>query len=111
MTDLRKIVGWFNGEFTDKTTGEVISYHHLFVVFPRDNATGMGSECIKVSSNRNPFDGLELGDYIECRYNKYGKCTSVVPVAPSDEDIKEFSFIDEHIVFWCFNILNILFYF
>ena len=96
MTELKKVVGYLSDTFTDRTTGQVIEFHHLYCLFPRSNAVGSGAECVKISTrDNNIFNGLNLGDYVELRYNKYGKCCGFDIVEPNADDIADFRNVND----------------
>lgn len=99
MTELKKVVGFLSDSFTDRQTGEVIAYNHLYCVFPRKNATGAGAECVKISSRKeNLFEGLNIGDYVELRYNKYGKCCGFDVVEPNSDDESDFKVVNDMLI-------------
>ena len=89
MTDLKKVVGFYTGEFKTRDTGEIKIYHNLFIVFPREGATGIGSEKISVRG-QDPFKGIQVGDYVELMYDRYGNCTRIDPVEPNEADLLDF---------------------
>lgn len=94
MSDLKLVLGFFTGQFTTRDTGEVKIYHNLSVAYPRNGATGIFVERIPVRGE-NPFVGIQVGDYVETMYDKFGNCTRIDPVEPSVSDIADFKYIND----------------
>lgn len=99
MTDLKRVVGFYTGEFTTRDTGERKIYHNLFVLYPREGATGIATDVIKVRG-QDPFKGIQVGDYVEVYYDRYGNCTRLEPVEPTEADISDFKN--------CFDVFSML---
>ena len=89
MTDLKKVVGFYTGEFTTRDTGEKKTYHNLFVFYPRKGVIGIATDVIKVRG-QDPFEGIQVGDYVDLFYDRYGNCTVIDPVEPTEADLSDF---------------------
>ena len=88
MTDLRKVVGWFSGEFTTDR-GEQLQYYRLFVLYPKDDVVGLACEQVKLR-DMEVLNGVEIGDYVELYYNENKKCVMVNPVVANEQDLIDF---------------------
>lgn len=73
-----KVVGMKLASFTDKKTGEVISYGKIYVTYESKNVTGLQTEEITVKPDM--VNMVKVGQEIDVLYNKYGKVQQIVPV-------------------------------
>lgn len=77
------VIGKRLGTFTDKKTGEVVSYGRLYVTYPFDLVGGKlpeGCEGEKAEELKVPveaLDSVEIGDMVQPVYNRYGRVEAV----------------------------------
>lgn len=83
------VIGLRNGKFTDKNSGEVVSYGRIYVTHPFDSQDGkfpegcQGIQCEELKVSVDALDGLKAGDEIVPVYNRYGRVQSVEVVKKS----------------------------
>lgn len=79
------VIGKRVGTFTDKKTGEVITFGKIFVVYPADEsmkgAQGEIAEAISVKPEMAAQ--IPVGSNVELLYNKYGKVNDFNIVSPA----------------------------
>jgi len=69
------VLGKKTGNFTDKKTGENITFAKLYVTFPDDTVEG---ECVEaVSVNPDRAKEISVGDKVRFDRNQYGKVICV----------------------------------
>ena len=77
------VIGLRNGSFTDKKTGEVVSYGRIYVTYPFESPDGklpdgcQGEKCEELRVPVDALSGVKVGDMIEPVYNKYGRVQAV----------------------------------
>lgn len=77
------VIGLRNGSFTDKKTGEVVSYGRIYVTYPFESPDGklpegcQGEKCEELHVPVDALSGVKVGDVIEPVYNKYGRVQDV----------------------------------
>lgn len=78
------VIGLRNGSFTDKKTGEVVSYGRIYVNYPFESADGklpdgcQGEKCEELRVPVDSLSGVKVGDEIEPVYNRYGRVQEVL---------------------------------
>lgn len=89
MTEVKKVVGTYSGEFVDESTGELIKWFHLYVNYPKDNVNGLAVMICKCL-NETVLNGVLIGDYVELYYNEKKKVVLINPVVPDNEVLELF---------------------
>lgn len=78
------VIGIRNGSFTDKTTGERVSYGRIYVEYPFDSPDGrlpdgcLGKKCEELKVPVDALSSVKVGDEIEPVYNRYGHVQAVL---------------------------------
>lgn len=78
------VIGLRKGSFTDKKTGELVSYGRIYVTYPFESPDGklpdgcMGQKAEELKVPVDALEGVQVGDIIEPVYNRYGRVDSVV---------------------------------
>ena len=81
------VIGTKHGSFTDKRTGEAVSYGRIYVTypFPKTSAGGapegvQGGMCEELKVPVDTLEGVHVGDEVSPVYNRYGRIESVQKV-------------------------------
>ena len=81
MDFVYSVIGIRKSSFKDKTTGELVEFGRVYCTFDEGKETeGTAVEIFKVKPEIIEAAGVEIGDVVEPRYNKYGKVTDIVVV-------------------------------
>ena len=91
MTDLKKVIGFKVGTWTNEKTGVVYPVRRLYVIYPSDvdGLTGLMAAVLKCKGD-NVFDGIQEGDFVQILYDQYGNVVQIQPVEPEPEDLIDF---------------------
>lgn len=73
-----KVIGYKIGEFTDKKSGEKVTYGKLYTTSEAKDVNGLACEAFSVKPDM--LSGIGIGDDVEILYNRYGRVESVVVV-------------------------------
>lgn len=89
MSELKKVIGYKIGDFTDNKTGKNVHFTHAYVVFPKEEVVGLTVDIFKCDSDEVLKD-INVGDYVRAYFNEKKKVVLFVTEEPTTEDLQSF---------------------